>query len=859
MKVYKTLLELIPEIERISDREAVLYDRGYRTEKWSGRELSRRIAGATLAFDERGYGKGDRILIWSENRPEWMAVFWGALARGITVVPIDSQSSPDFVNRVQNEVSARAVVHGTSVEIEGVELEPLPIERACPSADVPVEPVESSPDDVVQILYTSGTTGKPKGIVHRHRHLVANLNPIRTEIEKYALYAKPFQPIRFLELLPLSHVFGQFTGMFLPLVMKGSVAFVKEMHPSAVIETIRKERISVLVAVPRFLSHLHRHVEWRYRLPERTSSRFEKGLVGGFARWWQHREVHSAFGWKFWAIVSGGARLPPDEEAFWFHLGFVLVQGYGLTETSSVVSTNHPLHPTRGSLGKAVGSQQIRLAEDGEILVRGDNVSWEVFGVKALPGTNDDEEWLRTGDIGEMGPDGTLYYKGRKKDVIVGADGLNVYPVDVETVLNDAPEVSEAVVIGRPTDKGDVIHAVLLLAKRDADPSDVVQRANRRLERHQRIREWTVWEEEDFPRTSSTLKIKRQDIQRAVESGSTSSASREPAAMSSTALSLLARHLGRASESIRSSDALSEDLGLTSLDRIELMTDLEEHYGIELSEGEMARIETVDELESWLGAEITASAAPDSVKGVSPRAPGRSGKVESPTPFEGLVRYSRSRPLRFLRDGFRRLVMLPLFRRYLPLAVEGSVKDIRGPVIFAPNHTSSLDTIALIAALPPAWQARIAPAISQDTFRAYLEGSGSLIQRLLSGLQYWLAVVLVNVFPLPQKTQGVRKALQFAGRLANEGYAIVIFPEGERTPDGETHAFRPGVGLMAVRLQLPVVPVHIDGLYQVLPVGARWPKPGRVRVRFGAPLRFAEDADFREAAGRVEREVRNLA
>ncbi|HXV65400.1 MAG TPA: AMP-binding protein, partial [Vicinamibacteria bacterium] len=808
MAEIETLLELIPEIERFGGREAVLYDRGYRVERWTGHELSRRIAGAAQVLDERGYGKGDRILIWSENRPEWLAVFWGALASGITVVPIDSQSSGDFVNRVQEEVSARAIVHGTSVAIEGVELEPLPIERTCPVSDSPAKPAEASSDDVVQILYTSGTTGKPKGIVHRHRHLVANLNPIRKEIEKYASYAKPFQPIRFLDLLPLSHVFGQFTGMFLPLVMKGSVAFVKEMHPGAVIETIRRERISVLVAVPRFLSQLHRHVERRYRLAERRP-RFEKGLVGGLARWWQHREVHSAFGWKFWAIVSGGSRLPPDEEEFWFRLGFVLVQGYGLTETSSVVSTNHPLRPTRGSLGKAVGSQQIRLAEDGEILVRGENVSREIFGVKAPVEATGDDEWLRTGDIGEMGPDGTLYYKGRKKDVIVGADGLNVYPVDVETVLNHAPEVSEAVVIGRPTDKGEVVHAVLLLAERDADPSDVVQRANRRLERHQRIREWTLWEEEDFPRTSSTFKIKRQDIQRAVESGATSSVSREPAAKSTSTRSLLARQLGRATGSIGSSDALSEELGLTSLDRIDLMTELEELYGVELSEGRMARIETVDELESWIREETGASDARDSAAGVSARAPERSYEVESTTPFVGLVRYARSRPLRFLRDLFRRLVILPLFHRYLPLEVEGSVKDISGPVIFAPNHTSSLDTIALLAALPPAWQARIAPAISQDTFRAYLEGNGRWGQRVLSALQYWLAVVLVNVFPLPQKTQGVRKALRFAGQLANDGYSIVIFPEGVRTPDGETHPFRPGVGLMAVQLRLPVVPVHI--------------------------------------------------
>lgn len=852
----ETLLELLPEIERLGEREAVLYDDGYRVQRWSGRELTQRIAGAAQALESRGLGAGDRILLWSENRPEWVAVFWGALARGVTVVPIDFRSSADVVRKVQEEVSARALVHGASVHVEDVDVEAIAIDEACPTSGERLEPVEADANDVVQVLYTSGTTGKPKGIVHRHRHLVANLDPIREEIRKYAPYARPFQPIRFLDLLPLSHVFGQFTGLFVTVALGGSVAFAKEMHPGAIVETIRRRRISVLVAVPRFLSHLRRHVERRYTLPE-GEPLIAKGLLGGLARWWQHRKVHSAFGWKFWAILSGGARLDSDEEAFWYRLGFVLVQGYGLTETSSLVSTNHPFHPEPGSLGKAVGNQEIRLAEDGEILVRGDNVSREIYGAEATVEEGDDGEWLRTGDIGEIGPDGTLYYKGRKKDVIVGAEGMNVYPADVEGVLDDDPAVKEAVVVGRSSDEGEVVHAVLLLANRDADPSEIVQRANRQLEPHQRAREWTVWEEEDFPRTSSTFKVKRHEIETAVEKGS-AARTEEPPGRSTTARSLLAHQLGRDPETIKASDALSEDLGLTSLDRIELMTRLEEHYSVALPEADMARIETVGELEEWLEEESTApSAAPSralsAAKEAAQAAPG-----DTTSAFSGLVRYARRQPLRLVRDVFRRFVMLPLFRRYFPLDVEGNLDEVSSPVIFAPNHTSNLDTVAILAALPRSWRRRLAPAISQNYFLPYLERTGTLGTRISLAMQYWLAVILVNVFPLPQSTRGVREALQFAGRLVDDGYSILIFPEGERTPDGRLHEFRPGVGLIAARLQAPVIPVHIEGLYELFPVGASWPKAGPVRVRFGAPLHFGEETDFREAAKRVEEAVKKL-
>jgi long-chain acyl-CoA synthetase len=215
--------------------------------------------------------------------------------------------------------------------------------------------------------------------------------------------------------------------------------------------------------------------------------------------------------------------------------------------------------------------------------------------------------------------------------------------------------------------------------------------------------------------------------------------------------------------------------------------------------------------------------------------------------------------VRLFRAAFRETVILPLFRHYIPLEIEGTLERIEPPVIFAPNHTSNLDTLAILAALPRSWRRTLAPAVSQDYFLPYLEGTGPIGGRLSLGVQFLLAVTGVNVFPLPQATRGVRDALHFAGELVDSGYSILIFPEGRRTSDGSMHAFRPGVGLMAVRLRIPVVPVHLRGLYEVLPVHESWPKPGPARVRFGAPLSFAENEDYKKATEAIEEAVRRLA
>jgi long-chain acyl-CoA synthetase len=425
------------------------------------------------------------------------------------------------------------------------------------------------------------------------------------------------------------------------------------------------------------------------------------------------------------------------------------------------------------------------------------------------------------------------------KDVIIGPEGLNVYPGDVESALGRNPAVKEAVVLGLATERGEAVHAVLLLRDAKAVPGAIVEEANRELEPHQRIRSWTVWPDEDFPRTPSTFKVIRHQVADAVGEGKP----RDPLQAASGVRALVAEKLGRSPDDVKASQRLAEELGLSSIDRIELLASLEDRYGVELSEAEMASAGTVEELERWVRREAEAP---------------RSGPVEDRSPLSGVVRFARILPVRLLRFVFMETVILPLLRHYLPLRVEGTLGNVEGPIVLAPNHTSHLDTLAVLAALPPRLRHRLAPAMSQESFVPYFEKKGPWKERVGLALRYWLAVLTLNVFPLPQGTRGVRKALQFTGKLVDSGYSILIYPEGARTPDGVMMEFRPGVGVLATRLGIPVVPVHLQGLFEVMSLHSSWPTPGPVRVRFGAPIVFRETEDPRAAAKRVEQEVERL-
>ena len=846
----RTLLDLLPAMQCLGDREAIRFCNGFRTWKLSYRQLYDRIGAFASYLNQQDLKKGDRVLLWGDNRSEWVTVFWGCLVQGVQVVPVDARFSPGLVKRIQAEVKAKLLVHGDTVETDPIGLRKLLFSEMdnLPQADA-IRGQDISPSDIVQIVYTSGTTAQPKGVVHRHKNICANLRPFQSEIERYKKWARPFQPIRILDMLPLSHMYGQSMGMFIPLLLGGSAVFMAELNPGAILNTLRRERVSVLVAVPRLVKNLQNQMErkWDPLWEKKISAR---GILGLAKRWWRYREIHAALGWKFWSIVVGGAQLDPRSETFWKELGVLVLQGYGLTETSPVVTVNHPFHARQGSIGRPLKGQEVKIAPDGEILVRGESVVSEYLGEAGETRVLDDG-WLHTGDLGEMDSEGHLYYKGRKKDVIVTSEGLNVFPQDVESILSSFPQIHDSAVIGLRKDGEETVHAVVIPKDASLDVDPLIRQANQNLEPHQRIGSWSTWPEDEFPRTASTLKIKRRQVAQSVGATQASETAVPPKTGTGGLESILSQLTGKNPSELGRDRRLDEDLGLSSLQQVDLLSQLENRYGLDLDEAQFTGLSTIGELKAWIKREGQETGEE------------LEGHLSSASPPEAAAfpHWTQFPPLRWMRSGALGGAILPLSRHYLRLRVEGleHLAEMDPPVIFVANHVSHLDTVAIFSALPSSWRRRLAPAMAQDFFRAYFQPLGRpWKERVASASQYLLACGFFNAYPLPQGRSSVRQALQYTGQRIDQGHCPLVFPEGRRSPDGNLQPFKMGIGFMALRLQVPVVPIHLEGLYQIYSIHHEWPQSGEVQVKIGSALSFKGEQDYEKVTREVEEALRRL-
>src|SRR5579859_7257142 len=577
---------------------AYVYKRGLRTWRWTYRQLAELSFQFARELDARNIGKGERVMLWGENSAEWVAAFFGCMLRGAVAVPMDRIAAPDFARRVAADVDAKLVVCSSALaahvaELSLLELETLSDVLARHSA-APYAAAEIARDDTAQIVFTSGTTAEPRGVVLTHGNILASVDPIEREFPKYRFSERLFHPVRFLELLPLSHVFGQFMGMFIPALIGGTVHFQDSFKPTDIISTIKQERISVLVAVPRVAESLKNKVRSEFaELIEKNWQRAEKEHF--LKRWWRFRLIRRRFGWKFWALISGGAALDQSTEEFWRRLGYVVVQGYGLTETSSLISLNHPFKVGRRSIGKVLPGREMKLdPETSEILVRGENVARQYWQGKELKPVTGEEGWFRTGDLGAMDEEGNLYFKGRSKNVIVTPAGLKIYPEDLEQALRKQPQVRDVVVVGVAAGGNAEACAVLLLKNGDSG-SAAVASANQTLADFQKIRRWMVWPDDDFPRTS-TQKPKLELIRKAAESQvNGSSASSSPASSHSgdgTLEELIGNIAGHRVE-LKPGAHLENDLNLSSLDRVELMAAIENRYQVDLGDREFSKVNKI--------------------------------------------------------------------------------------------------------------------------------------------------------------------------------------------------------------------------------------------------------------------------
>jgi long-chain acyl-CoA synthetase len=787
---------------------------------------------AGFARTVRGAGirRGERILFWCENRPEWIVALWGCLLEGVIAVPVDFRSSATIVRRIAGIVDAKALMIGEGLAApEGLHCPAWPMRGILAPASPGVETFEPAGlDETAEVLFTSGATGEPKGVTITHRNILANLKPIDQGIEKYRRYMGPFQPIRFLNLLPLSHMFGQSMAAFIPAMIEGQVFFMPGSSPRDAAHLIHRRRISVLVCVPQMLELLRDYV--LQAVPEAAAPARAGKWYG---RWWQYRRVHRLLGWKFWSFVVGAAPLDPELEEFWRKLGYVVIQGYGLTETAPVATLNHPFETRKGSVGKAIAGVEIRIAPDGEVLLRGDNITPGYFGQEGA-GMRDAEGFLHTGDIGALDAEGRLSILGRKKEMIVSPDGLNVYPEDVERALHSIAGVRESAVVPKREGARELVHAVLVLEE-GTDAEAVISAANGKLEPQQRVRGWSLWPGEALPRTSGTGKLKRGEVAAWVAGKvDENAAAKARASTEDSVEDVIRKYAG--GRTITGESSL-DDLGLSSLDRIQLLMELERRTGAPIDEASFANARTVSDL---------AHAKPAKDRGTEKT-------LEIPE-------WNRSAAARAVRRVALPGLILPLTRAFAWLTVSGreNLRGLSGPVIFAANHQSYFDGPAILAALHAPWRYRLAPAVMKEFFDAHYHSERySPGKRFSNGLAYFLASLIFNIFPLPQRESGAREALRYAGGLVSDGYSILIFPEGRRTDAGEIARFQPGVGMLASRLGVPVIPVRLAGLEKVLHRNARFATPGRASVRFGAPIRVTGD-DAAAIARQIEDAVRGL-
>jgi long-chain acyl-CoA synthetase len=808
-----TLLDFFADFAELPD-PFLVYDDGFRVEQRTYRKTAQAGRALAVRLREAGVRKGDKVVIWSENRPEWIAAFWACLLVGAIVVPVDYRASSGFLLRIRDKVQARIVWIGDEVVWpENTEPRPWRLADVDWSDTRIAAPENVTRDDVAEIVFTSGATADPKGVIITHRNILANIVPVETEIRKYRRFGGPFFPLRFLNLLPLSHMFGQAMATFVPPMLPGVVVFMRGYSPEEIVRQIRTRRTSVLVSVPKILEILREYVLRQF--PEAATD-----LPPGARwprRWWHYRRVHRLFGWKFWAFVVGAAPLAPDVEEFWSRLGFLTIQGYGLTETAPIVTLNHPFHARRGTVGTPIGGVEVKIAPDGEIMVRGENVSSGYYG--QTEDTSSEGDWLQTGDIGAFDGEGRLSIQGRKKEMIVTPEGLNVFPEDVERVLDRIPGVKESAAVGK-----DRVHAVLVLEP-GADAGVAVREANSMLEDHQRIQGVSIWPDRELPRTEGTGKLKRAAIAQWVNSGDAV----EPAP---TGGAIEKRFAQYARGRTITPETTLDELGLSSLERVEMMIQL----GV--SEPDFQAARTVGDLSSIRERPMTAAAAP----------------------AQDIPNWPRSRFASLVRDIGLAAVILPLARVFAWLRIEGreNLENLNAPVIFAANHQSHFDGPAILMALPYRLRRRVAIAASREFFAGHFHpGNFSRRQRFSSGVSFFLASLFFNIFPLPQREAGALEALRYAGRLLSQGWCVLIFPEGDRTDAGEIHPFQPGVGMMASRLGAQVVPVRLEGLERILHKSWRMARPGRARIKFGAPLTL-DGEDYTLLAQNVETAVRSL-
>ena len=821
-----------------------------------------------------GIKKGDRAAIFAENSPEWCTAYLGIVSIGGIAVPLDAQYTRDEVTNLLRDSESKAIFTSKSLlptvqeaskdlKIDIIQLdEPIPENPpSSPFAKGGAEGVVAD-EDLASLLYTSGTTGVPKGVMLSHGNLLSNADAlIRPGIVSHKDHV--------LCILPLHHSYPFMVCFLVPLLVGGRVTFLNSLKGPDIVKTIREGGITVMVGVPQLYSFMRKGILDKVRsIPGLKGmivralflvSRKMRNATGVNIGKALFRKVHNEFGKTLRFFACGGARLDPSVAIDMEGLGFTLLEGYGLTETSPVATFNLPGKKKTGSVGRAVNQVEVKVEKPdqsgvGEIIIKGPNV---MKGYYKRPDITEEvirSGWFHSGDLGVIDKDGFVFITGRSKEVIVLSSGKNIYPEDVENHFLDSPYIKEICVIGIADHEHpgsfSGIKALIFpnLEKLSADGiANISEQIRWQIEKfsaslpsYKRVSGFSILKE-PLPRTHLG-KIRRFMVREAEMVGVPEEppiSDEDQRLLESDTAKVVLHALASITDKRTSVNSnLELDLGIDSLGRVEFMAALETGLGVQIPQTFASEVATVRDVILRAIEYTTGASGVEALK-----RPVSWGEILQKSPSEDMTE----------RIGLKRSVISNasvkaaawsfylLTRLFLRLEVKG-IENVppEGGCIVAPNHASYIDGFLMAGAL----RNRL-PMLFAVGFRGLFQGP------LLSRAARWGHIMRMDA------DSGLSESLQASSYILREGAALCIFPEGGRSVDGRILPFKKGVGILARELRVPLIPTYIEGTIDVLPRGKWLPRPKKVTVTFGKPLtpEDIQGLDYQQIADRLRERV----
>jgi long-chain acyl-CoA synthetase len=820
-----------------------------------------------------GLKRGSRVAILSENRPEWVVAYLGIYLSGMIAVPLDIQISPAEWRRLLDDADAYAVfasgllipklqqaVAGSRPPRRIISFDPISGDRdaraelaglidwAAGIADPPALP-ECQPSDIVTIIYTSGTTGTPKGVMLSQANIVGELQSIFGAIHTN-------QDDALLCLLPLQHVLASIINVLVPLYVGGQVVFADTLKRSEILQALEEAGITILATVPQFFYLFHDRIEEElskqppyvrkmYRAMLRLnhfSMRYMRLNLGRLL----FAKVHRSFGARLRLFVSGGSSLDPKVARDFHDMGFTILQGYGLTETTGACSVTRIEKNVVGSVGPPLPGAEIKILSPddtgtGEVLIRGPMVMEGYYKNPEATQASIKDGWFYSGDLGRIDGKGNLFITGRKKEVIVLPNGKNIYPDELEAHYSHSPYIQEIAVIGISSaqERGERLHAVVvpnfdylkskkIVNAREALRDQIAALSNQ-LPKYKRLMSYQV-QGEALPRTTSR-KIKRLELKKLVESGQlkqsenspapTESAQEDPALLQSAVgqeVIHCLRETYHRDTPISPGMNLELDLGFDSMERVELLASLEQVLNLTLPDDFGTEVITVKDLILRLEQQAGVTASSGAQERQSWK---KILSEESLSPEEAEQFHLSGTPFAFIKYILLRLIHYLLFRPFLRFETHG-LKQLpaNGPYLICPNHQSYLDPFILSAALP---------------YRVFRNTFFVGYSMLFTGRLMKLVAHLTNIVPVDPDAHLLR-AMKTGAHGLRAGRILCIFPEGGRSFDETLQEFKKGAAILSRELSVPIVPAAILGTHSVWPRDSMRIRPHKVRLEFGQPM-----------------------